>query len=37
VIDPAALQLMLILLTCWPDRREREGIAFLIEENLSSR
>jgi len=33
VIDPAALQIVLSVLTGWLDRRERETIAYLIEEN----
>jgi len=33
VIDPAALQLVLGVLTGWLERREREAIAYLIEEN----
>jgi transposase InsO family protein len=33
VIDLAALQMMLGVLTGWLDRRERESIAYLIEEN----
>jgi hypothetical protein len=33
VIDPAALQMVLCVLTGWLDRREREAIAYLIEEN----
>jgi hypothetical protein len=33
VIDPAALQMVLGVLTGWLDRREREAIAYLIEEN----
>jgi hypothetical protein len=33
VIDPAALQIVLDVLTGWLDRREREAIAYLIEEN----
>jgi putative transposase len=33
VIDVAALQMMLGMLTGWMDRRERESIAYLIEEN----
>jgi len=33
VIDPAALQMMLGALTGWLDRREREAVAYLIEEN----
>jgi hypothetical protein len=33
VIDPAALQIMLMALTGWLDRRERQAVAYLIEEN----
>jgi hypothetical protein len=33
VIDPAALQIVLSVLTGWLDRREREAVAYLIEEN----
>jgi len=33
VIDLSALQLLLMALTGWLDRREREAIAYLIEEN----
>jgi putative transposase len=33
VIDPVALQMVLGVLTGWLDRREREAIAYLIEEN----
>jgi putative transposase len=33
VIDPAALQIVLCVLTGWLDRREREAVAYLIEEN----
>jgi putative transposase len=33
VIDPAALQMVLGALTGWLGRREREAIAYLIEEN----
>ena len=33
VIDPAALQMVLGVLTGWLDRREREAVAYLIEEN----
>jgi putative transposase len=33
VIDPAALQMVLIVLTGWLDCRERQAIAYLIEEN----
>jgi hypothetical protein len=33
VIDAAALQMVLFVLTGWLDRREREAVAYLIEEN----
>jgi transposase InsO family protein len=33
VIDPAALQIVLSVLTGWLDRRERAALAYLIEEN----
>jgi hypothetical protein len=33
VVDLAALQMMLGVLTGWLDRREREHIAYLIEQN----
>jgi putative transposase len=33
VIDPAALQIVLGVLTGWLNRREREAVAYLIEEN----
>jgi len=33
VIDPSALQMVLLVLTGWLERREREAIAYLIEEN----
>jgi hypothetical protein len=33
VIDLAALQMVLGVLTGWLDRREREAVAYLIEEN----
>jgi hypothetical protein len=33
VIDPAALQMVLCVLTGWLERREREAVAYLIEEN----
>ena len=33
MIDPAALQMVLCVLTGWLERREREAIAYLIEEN----
>jgi hypothetical protein len=33
VIDLAALQMVLCVLTGWLDRREREAVAYLIEEN----
>jgi hypothetical protein len=33
VIGSAALQMVLSVLTGWLDRRERQAIAYLIEEN----
>ena len=33
MIDAVALQMVLGVLTGWLDRREREAIAYLIEEN----
>ena len=33
MINPAALQMMLGVLIGWLDRRERETIAYLVEEN----
>jgi putative transposase len=33
VIDPSALQMLLLVLIGWLERREREAIAYLIEEN----
>jgi hypothetical protein len=33
VIDPAALQIVLGVITGWLDRREREAVAYLIAEN----
>jgi hypothetical protein len=33
VIDPAALRMVLMVLTGWLDRRETQAIAYLIEEN----
>jgi hypothetical protein len=33
VIDVSALQLLLVAVTAWLDRREREALAYLIEEN----
>jgi putative transposase len=33
VIASAALQMLLLVLTRWLERREREAIAYLIEEN----
>jgi hypothetical protein len=33
VIDPGALQMVLMVLTGWLDRRERQAVAYLIEEN----
>ena len=37
MIDPFALQLMLIALTGWLERRERDALAYLIEENRTLR
>jgi hypothetical protein len=33
VIDACAFQLLLMVLNSWVERREREAIAYLIEEN----
>jgi hypothetical protein len=33
VIDVSALQLLLVTITSWLDRREREMLAYLVEEN----
>jgi hypothetical protein len=33
VIDPVAFHVLLMALTGWLDRRERQAIAYLIEEN----
>jgi hypothetical protein len=33
VIAPAALQMLWLVLTSWLERRERQAIAYLIEEN----
>jgi len=33
VIDSAAVRMVLMVLTGWLDRRERNAIAYLIEEN----
>jgi putative transposase len=33
VITPSALQMLLMVLTGWLERREREALAYLIEEN----
>ena len=33
MIDPSALQMVLLVLTGWLDRRERRAIAYLIAEN----
>ena len=32
-MDPSALRMLLMALTGWLDRREREALAYLIEEN----
>jgi hypothetical protein len=33
VIDASAFQMLLMVLTGWLERREREALAYLIEEN----
>ena len=33
MITPSAVQMLLIVLTGWLERREREALAYLIEEN----
>ena len=33
MIDASALQMLLMVLTGWPERRERKALAYLIEEN----
>jgi hypothetical protein len=33
VVDPSVLCLVLLILTGWLERREREAIAYLVEEN----
>ena len=33
MIAPSAFQMLLLVLTGWLERREREAIAYLIEEN----
>ena len=33
MIAPAAFQMLLLFLTGWLERREREALAYLIEEN----
>jgi hypothetical protein len=33
VIDPSAFQMLLMVVTGWLDHREREALAYLIEEN----
>jgi hypothetical protein len=33
VIDPSILQMLLMVLTGWLERRKREALAYLIEEN----
>ena len=35
MIDPAALRILLRVLTGWLDRREREAVAYLIERTGS--
>lgn len=37
MINPAAMQMVLSVLTGWLDRREREALAYLIEENRIQR
>ena len=32
-MDPSALRMLLMAVTGWLDRREREALAYLIEEN----
>ena len=33
MIDPSALQMLLLMVTGWLERREREALTYLIEEN----
>jgi hypothetical protein len=33
VIDLSTIQMLLMVLTGWLDRREREALAYLVEEN----
>ena len=33
VIDVSALQMLLVAVTAWLDRRDREALAYLVEEN----
>ena len=33
MIDPSAFQMLMKVLTGWLERREREAIAYLIQEN----
>jgi hypothetical protein len=33
VIDVSAIQILLLAVIGWPDRREREVLAYLIEES----
>ena len=33
MLDPSALQILLLVLTGWLERCEREALAYLIEEN----
>jgi hypothetical protein len=35
VIDPSALQMLLLMLTGWLERREREALTYLIEGTAS--
>jgi hypothetical protein len=37
VIDPSVLQMLLMVLTGWRERREREALAYLIENRLLRR
>ena len=35
MIDASALQMVLVVLTGWLDRQERQALAYLMEENRS--
>jgi hypothetical protein len=37
VIDPVALRMVLMALTGWLERRERDALEYLIEENRTLR